>query len=173
VAKQKPNSEHWLNGCPQLTVLNKGEFKQMFPNVCLGCFRRKRGGGDVVHKSPLYMKDANAEGTFCASCKTNKKLCISRNLHQAVPVPESFAGAGLMDFTLVASSVVANSRPWPPQVLNKGGLGQQTLLTSQITIKNGDDSVRVKVFWDSGSESCFFHPALFPFATHKRKLTSS
>ena len=92
------------------------------------------------------MMNANAEGTFCASCKTNKKLCISPNLHQAVPVPESFAGAGLMeDFTLLASSVVSNSRPWPQQVLNKGGLGQQTLLTSQITLKNRDDSVSVSL----------------------------
>ena len=80
-------------------------------------------------------------------------------------VPESFAGAGLMETesTLVASSVVANSSPWPRQVLNKGGLGQ-------ITLKNGDDSVSVRVLWDSGSESSFFHPALLPFATHQRKI---
>ena len=74
------------------------------------------------------------------------------------------------EFTLVASSVVANISPWPQQVLNKGGLGQQTLLTSKITLKNGDDSVSVKVLWDSGSESSFFHPALLPFATHQRKI---
>ena len=114
---------------------------------------------------------SNAEGTFCASCKCHKKLCISPNLHKAVTVPESFAGAGLMEmeFTLVANSVVANSSPWPQQVLDKGGLGQQTLLTSHITLKNGDDSVSVKVLWDSGSESSIFHPALLPFATHQRK----
>ena len=68
-------------------------------------------------------------------------------------VPESFAGAGLMEteFTLVASSVVANSSPWPQQILKKGGLGEQTLPTSKLTLKNGDDSVSVKVEWDSGS----------------------
>ena len=89
------------------------------------------------------------------------KSCVQANLHQAVTVPESFAGAGLMeiDFTLVASSVVANSSPWPQEVLNKGGLGQQTLLTSQITLKNGDDRVSVRVQWDSGSESSFFPPS--------------
>ena len=118
------------------------------------------------------MQASNAERSFCASCKCHKKLCISPNLHRAVTVPESFAGAGLMktEFTLVVCSVVANSSPWPQQVLNKGGLGQQTLLTSQITLKNGDDSVSVKVLWDSGSESSFFHPELLPFATHPIRI---
>ena len=118
------------------------------------------------------MNASNAEGTFCDRCKCHKKLCISPNLHQAVTVKESFAGAGLMEmeFTLVASSVVANSSPWPQQVMNKGCLGQQTLLISQITLKNKDDSVSVKVVWDSRSESSFFHPALLPFPTHPRKI---
>ena len=89
--------------------------------------------------------------------KVHVKLCVNTNLHQVVIVPESFAGVGLMesDYTLVASSVVANSSPWPQQVLNKGGLGQQTLLTSKITLKNGNESVSVRVLWDSGSESIY------------------
>ena len=142
MAEQKAISGHWINECPQLTALNKKELVHLLPDVCLGCLRRKIRNS--LHKCPPYlMKASNAEGTFCASCKTNKKLCLSPNLHQAVTVPESFAGAGLMetDYTLVASSVVANSSPWPQEVLNKGGLGQQTLLTSQITLKNGDDRV--------------------------------
>ena len=28
----------------------------------------------------------------------------------------------------------------------------------------------VRVLWDSGSESSFFHPALLPFVTHQRKI---
>ena len=110
VAKQKAISGHWINECPQLTALNKKELVQLLPDVCLGCLRRKKSNS--VHKCPPYlMKASNAEGTFCASCKCHKKLCTSPNLHQAVTVPESFAGAGLMetDYTLVASSVVANT----------------------------------------------------------------
>ena len=127
----------------------------MLPDVCLGCLKRKNKS---VHKcSPYLIKAPNAEGTLCASCKCHKMLCTSPNLHQAVTVPESFAAAGLMetDYTLVASSVGASSSPWPLQVLNKGGLGQQTLLTSKITLKNGNESVSVRVLWDSGSESIY------------------
>ena len=94
----------------------------MLPDVCLGCLRKKRV--NYVHKCPDYMKKAsNAECTFCASCKCNKKLCTSPNLCHAVALPEGFAGAGLMEteYTLVASGVLANSSPWNQQVRNKGG----------------------------------------------------
>ena len=173
-AKQKPAlaQAHRITNCPFVTCMARPEITQMLPDVCLGCLRNKRR--NQVHKCPDFLKKASRSSgpQFCASCKCHKMMCISPNLHQAVTLPESFAGAGLMEteYTLVASSVVVNSSPWPQQVLNKGGLGQQTLLTSQITQKNGDDSVSVRVLWDSGSESSFFHPALLPYATHQRKI---
>ena len=123
-AKQKPASAqgHWLDQCHSVTAVARQEITQLLPDVCLGCLRKKRS--NLVHKCPDYMKKAsNSEGTFCASCKCHRKLCTSPNLHQAVTLPESFAGAGLMEteYTLVASSVVASSSPWPQQVLNKEG----------------------------------------------------
>ena len=94
-AKQKPAlaQAHWITKCPFVTCLARPEITQMLPDVCLGCLRKKRR--NQVHKCPDYMKKAsNAEGTFCASCKAHVKLCVNPNLHQAVTLPESFAGAG-------------------------------------------------------------------------------
>ena len=65
---------------------------------------------------------------------------------------------------------MASSTPWPTKAVNKGALGQTTLLTSWLTLRNGNDSIRVQCLWDSGSESSFFHPGLLPFATHQKKI---
>ena len=50
---------------------------------------------------------------------------------------------------------------WEEQTLfekskNRGKLGSQTLLTSEIKLLNGEDSITVQCLWDSGSESSFF-----------------
>ena len=85
-------------------------------------------------------------------------------------MPDTFVGAVVdlsPEFTLSAAT-------WEEQPLfekseNRGKLGSQTLLTSEITLLNGDDSITVQCLWDSGSESSFFHPGLLPFALQQRK----
>ena len=168
-AKQKPalDQVHLITKCSQLTALNKKELVQMLPDVCFGCLRKKIS--NVVHKFADFLKKASRSlgPQFCASFKSHTKLCISPNFHQVVTLPESFARAGLMepDCTQIASTM-ASSSPWPANTVNKGALGQTTLLTSWLTLQNVNDSIRVQCVWDSESESGFFHPGLLAFATH-------
>ena len=172
-AKQKPAlaQAHWITNCPFVTCLARPEITQMLPDVCLGCLRKKRR--NQVHKCPDFLKKASRSSgpQFCASCKSHTKLCISPSLHQAVTLPESFAGAGLMEkeYTLIASTM-ASSTPWPTEAVNKSALGQTTLLTCWLTLQNGNDSIRVQSLWDSESESSFFNQGLLPFATHQRRI---
>ena len=65
---------------------------------------------------------------------------------------------------------MASSTPWPTEAVNKGALGQTTLLTCWLTLQNGNDSIRVQSLWDSESESSFFNQGLLPFATYQRRI---
>ena len=60
---------------------------------------------------------------------------------------------------------------WAFDSVNKGSLGSGTLLTSVLTLLNGQDTIKVNCLWDTGSESSFFSPALLPFATDQRNTS--
>ena len=57
---------------------------------------------------------------------------------------------------------------WSYQCINRGSLGSASLLTSPLTLINGDDSITVEALWDPGSESSFFSAALLSFAVSQR-----
>ena len=107
---------------------------------------------------------------FCDSCKANVKFCVNPSQHTAVAVPDTFVGAVVdlsPEFTL--SAATWEEPPLFEKSKYRGKLESQTLLTSEITLLNGDDSITVQCLWDSGSESSFFHPGLLPFALQQRK----
>ena len=57
---------------------------------------------------------------------------------------------------------------WSYQCINRGSLGSASLLTSTLTLVNGDDSITVEALWDPGCESSLFSAALVPFAVSQR-----
>ena len=100
---------------------------------------------------------------FCLQCNRNTKLCKSPSTHQRGHIPETFVGAAQrLDYAEEQAST------WAYDSANKGSLGSSTLLTSELTLLNGEDTIKVNCLWDMGSESSFFSPALLPFGTDQR-----
>ena len=169
-SKQKTVSgqPHYLTDCPFVSAANRAELVQVLQDVCLGCLRTKPRGNNPPHKCPEIMKKTTS---FCATCRTHVKICSSPNVHTAVSLPESFAGAAV---GLAGTEYSLNASTWLYKPIfdmgaNKGCLGQTTLLTSWVTLRNGDDSIKIQWVWDSGTESGFFHQGLLPFALQQRK----
>ena len=89
VAKQKPNTEHYLPVCPWITSTSKSNLLTTLPTLCLGCLKFKRG----THKCPDHLSDGQlANKYFCTICKTNKKLCKAPSMHTPSPIPATFLG---------------------------------------------------------------------------------
>ena len=102
---------------------------------------------------------------FCPQCKFNITLCKSPTTHNCSYIPETFVGAAVR----IDHEEEEQASTWGFDSINKGSLGSTTLLTSVITLINGQDTIKVNCLWDSGSESSFFSPAFLPFATDQRK----
>ena len=58
---------------------------------------------------------------------------------------------------------------WAKRCLNRGSLGSASLLTSSLTLANGNDNITVEALWDPGSESSFFASDLLPFSVDRRE----
>ena len=57
--------------------------------------------------------------------------------------------------------------------MNRGSLGSASLLTSSLTLVNGNDTITVEALWDPGSELSFFSSDLLPFSVHRRDQSQS
>ena len=82
---------------------------------------------------------------------------------QSHPRPATFVGHGRIDHEEAGQAAV-----WSYKCVNRGSLGSASLLTSSLTLVNGDDTITVEALWDPGSESSFFSAALLPFAVSQR-----
>ena len=74
------------------------------------------------------------------------KLCVNTSLHTAFSVPESFAGAAV-SFAEAEYKLNASTWSYEPifeDSINKGGPGVTMLLTSGLTLVNGEDSIKVQ-----------------------------
>ena len=100
---------------------------------------------------------------FCPVCKLNTKLCKAPTNHTHSFIPETFVGHGQLDHEEAGQAAV-----WSYQCINRGSLGSASLLTSSLTLINGDDTITVEALWDPGSESSFFSAALLLFAVSQR-----
>ena len=117
------------------------------------------------HKCPNYYKEGGQGSRyFCPVCKLNTKLCMAPTNHTQSFIPETFVDhAARLDYEEAGQAAT-----WSHHCINKGSLGSASLLTSSLTLINGDDTIQVKALWDAGSESSFFLAALLPFAVSQR-----
>ena len=114
------------------------------PNMCLGCLTLKPASG---HTCPPYLKEGGNSKRFCAICKLNSKLCKMPGSHTRGVIPATFAGHGRVDHEAVGEAAV-----WTYECVNRGSLGSASLLTSTLTLVNGEDTITVEALWDPGSE---------------------
>ena len=92
------------------------------------------------------------------------KLCKAPTNHTQCSIPETFVGhSAQFDHEEAGQAAF-----WSYQCINRGSLGSASLLTSALTLINGDDSITVEALWDHGSKSSFFSAALFPIAVSQR-----
>ena len=135
-------------------------------NCVLGCLNIKRQ--PTVHKCASHFKEGFFSSIyFCRQCKYNVKLCRSPTTHNPGSLPETFVGAAVM----MDHEEDEQISMWGFDSIIKGSLGSSTLLMSNITLVNGQDTIQVNCLWDSGWESTFFSPALLPFATQQQQTT--
>ena len=165
VAKKKPPNPHYVDSCPWISAASHSDLVATLPNLCVGCLRQKKPpGSSAQHKCPHFLR-TGVEYSFCPICKLHIKLCKSPTTHTRTPIPETFVGATVR---LEQHEDREEASTWAYESINKGSLGSSTLMTSSLTLINGQDSIQIECLWDSGSESSFFSLALLPFATSQR-----
>ena len=123
VAKTRPKTGHYLTFCPWISSASKSDLLTTLPNLCLGCFKLKKG----TQKCPSYLSDGQLlRKYFCTTCKTNKKLCKAPS-----PIPATFSGH-------VSGRALheeeGQAALWTQNCVNRGSLGSPSLLTSSLTL---------------------------------------
>ena len=118
-----------------------------------------------VHTGPPHLKEGGQQGrNFCPVCKLTVKLCKLPTTHTQSNIPEICVGHAAR----LEHKDREQASTWSYQCINMGSLRSSSLLTSSLTLINGNDTIQIEALWDSGSESSFFSPALLPFAMSQR-----